>query len=82
MLSFRNLPWLCVRGGATTFNAYISISDRKGEDVMWSLDFRYIAAGAAWRRVRSWERPSLWIDVNQCTPCKAWRIAAVLARSS
>lgn len=68
MLYFRNLRWLCVRGGATSFNVYITVSDRKREDVMWSLDLRYIAAGAAWRRVPEWERPSLWIEVDHFQP--------------
>jgi hypothetical protein len=53
-----------VRGGATSFNAYISMSARKREDVMWTLNLRYIAAGASWRRVHGWQRPSLWIEVN------------------
>lgn len=73
MLYFRNLPWLCVRGGATSFGAYISVGDRKREDVMWSIDLRYIATGAAWRRVRGWERPSLWIDVDHFqAPTATW----------
>ena len=73
MLYFRNRPWLCVRGGATTFEAYISISDRTREDVMWSMELRYIASGAAWRRVRDWDRPALWIEINRFqAPVPAW----------
>jgi hypothetical protein len=73
VLYFRDLPWLCVRGGATCFNAYISIGDRKREDVTWGIDLQYIAAGAAWRRVRQWERPILYVEVNHFqAPAKSW----------
>jgi hypothetical protein len=57
-----------VRGGATCFNSYIRVSARKRKDVMWSIRLRYTAAGAAWRRVREWERPSLWVEVNDFQP--------------
>lgn len=54
-------------------NAYISVGDRKREEVMWSMKARYVAAGAAWRRVHDWERPSLWIDVDHFqAPARAW----------
>jgi hypothetical protein len=73
VLYFRNVPWLCVRGGATCFTAYITVSARKREEVMWSIDLRYVAAGAAWRRVHEWERPSLWIDVDHFqAPAARW----------
>ena len=68
MLYFRDSQWLRVNGGASTFNAYITLGDRQREDVMWSIHLRYLAAGARWRRVRQWERPSLWIEVNHFRP--------------
>ena len=64
MLYFRDSPWLRVNGEASSFNVYISQGHRKREDVMWSIHLRYIAAGAAWRRVREWHRPSVWIEVH------------------
>src|SRR2546430_17023569 len=73
MLNFRDLRWLKVNGGASQFDAYISQSDSKREEIMWSIALRYIAAGAAWRRVREWERPSLWIDIHHFrAPQNSW----------
>jgi hypothetical protein len=73
MLYFRDSPWLRVNGGASVFNVYISQSSRKREDPMWSIHLRYIAAGAAWRRVKEWDRPSLWIEVNHFqAPPNSW----------
>lgn len=73
MLYFRDSPWLRVNGAASVFNVYISQSSRKREDVMWSIHLQYIAAGAAWRRVREWERPLLWIEVNHFqAPPNSW----------
>jgi hypothetical protein len=38
------------------------------------LDFRCVAGGAEWRRVRYWERPSLWVMVSSFKPkLRDWR---------
>lgn len=72
MLYFRDLSWLRVNG-ASRFDVYIGPQHRKRSDPMWTLRLRYIAAGAAWRRVREWERPSLWIELNYFqAPAHSW----------
>jgi hypothetical protein len=40
---------------------------------MWSLESRYTAGGAEWRRVQSWNRPSLWLELHHLqAPAKSW----------
>ena len=73
MIYFRNYHWLPVQG-YSRFDALIQTDDQKREDVFWMLDFRCVAAGAEWRRVRHWERPSLWVQVNGFKPkLRGWR---------
>ncbi len=73
MIYFRDHYWLPVQG-YSRFDALIQTDDQKREDVFWMLDFRCVAAGAEWRRVRHWERPSLWVQVNGFKPkLRDWR---------
>lgn len=78
MLRYRDHEWL-VRHGPTRFEVYIAANHRKPEDVQWSMELHYIAAGAQWRRVQeshrpsvqlsvsSWEMPGTkWTDLEQC----------------
>jgi hypothetical protein len=67
MVHFREHRWLLVNG-QSRFSAFISTDDRTREDVLWSLDLHYVAGGAVWRRVRSWERPSLWVGLTGYHP--------------
>ncbi|MBV9128509.1 MAG: hypothetical protein JO117_10540 [Verrucomicrobia bacterium] len=72
MLSFRDYQWLRVNG-ASRFDAYIPLEARTREDVCWFLSLSYVAAGAAWRRVQQWNRPSLWLQIsNFKAPARAW----------
>ncbi len=54
--------------GYTHFEARIDTRDRTRTDVFWMLNLLAIAGGPAWRRVRSWERPSLWLTLSSFTP--------------
>lgn len=67
MIHFRDQHWLPVHG-YTRFDALIQTDDQKREDVFWMLDFRCVAGGAQWRRVREWERPSLWVQISSFKP--------------
>ena len=67
MVHFREHRWLPVNG-QSRFSAFISTDDRTREDVLWSLDLHYVAGGAVWRRVHSWERPSLWVGLTGYHP--------------
>lgn len=67
MIYFRDQHWLPVQG-YTRFDALIQTDDKKKEDVFWMLDFRCVAGGAQWRRVHSWERPSLWLQLSSIKP--------------
>ncbi len=72
MLYFRDYQWSPVNRHRR-FDAYIKPDARTREDVFWSLHLRYVAAGAAWRRVREWERPSLWLDLWSFKPkLRSW----------
>ena len=62
MVYFRDHRWLLLNS-QSRLSAFIAPGDRTREDVNWHLDLRYTAAGAQWRRVQSWHRPSLWIGV-------------------
>lgn len=73
MIYFRNYHWLPVHG-YSRFDALIQTDDQKREDVFWMLDFRCVAGGAEWRRVRKWERPSLWLQISSFKPkLRDWR---------
>jgi hypothetical protein len=73
VLYFRDNQWLRVNG-ASRFSAYISPEDRKREDVSWFLQLMYLAAGPQWRRVPSWERPRLWLEMAHFrVPGSSWR---------
>ena len=67
MIYFRDYQWLTVRG-YTQFHALISTEDQKREDVFWVLNLRCIAGGPQWRRVKYWERPSLWLEISSIKP--------------
>lgn len=67
MIYFRNYQWLPVNG-YRRFDAYIITDTRSREEVLWSLHLRYVLGGAAWRRVREWERLSLWLGVFHFNP--------------
>jgi hypothetical protein len=67
VIYFRDYHWLPVQG-YTRFDALIQTDDKKREDVFWMLDFRCEAGGAEWRRVRHWERPSLWLQISSFKP--------------
>ena len=72
MIYFREERWLRVNG-ATRVSAYIVADDRTREDVMWSMELRYIAGGVLWRRVRGWHRPWLWMQVSSfAAPRTSW----------
>ncbi|HEY5232211.1 MAG TPA: hypothetical protein VIK35_01580 [Verrucomicrobiae bacterium] len=73
MIYFRDHHWLPVQG-YTRFDALIQTDDKKKDDVFWMLDFRCVAGGAQWRRVRHWERPSLWLQLSSIKPkLRDWR---------
>lgn len=73
MIYFRDHHWLPVHG-YNQFEALIQTDDRKREDVFWMLNFRCVAGGAQWRRVRHWERPSLWLQISSFKPkLRDWR---------
>lgn len=73
MIYFRNFQWLPVPGH-NRFNALIQTDDQKRDDVFWMLDLRCEAGGAEWRRVRHWERPSLWLQISSFKPkLRDWR---------
>lgn len=67
MLYFREHEWMLVPG-MTRFSAWIRPGDQSHEDILWSLNLRYEVRGAQWRRVRSWERPSLFLNVTNFQP--------------
>lgn len=67
MVFFGEHRWLLVNS-YSRFEAYIRPQDSRREQVMWTLQMRYFAHGAIWRRVKDWERPSLWLQVNSFTP--------------
>ena len=69
MLRFREHNWL-LAPGTTCFQAWIQPAHRTHEDITWSLVIRYVAGGARWRRVKSWERPSLLIEIHGIRPKK------------
>lgn len=73
MIYFRNYQWLPV-AGYNRIDALIQTDDRKRDDVFWMLDFRCVAGGAEWRRVRHWERPQLWLEISSFKPkLRDWR---------
>src|SRR5665213_3055597 len=73
VIYFRDHHWLPVHG-YNQFEALIQTDDRKREDVFWMLNFRCVASGAQWRRVRHWERPSLWLQISSFKPkLRDWR---------
>jgi hypothetical protein len=73
VIYFRDYHWLPVQG-YTRFDALIQTDDQKREDVFWMLDFRCEAGGAEWRRVKHWERPSLWLQIHSFKPkLRDWR---------
>jgi hypothetical protein len=73
MIYFRDYHWLPVPGH-NRFDALIQTDDQQREDVFWMLDFRCVATGAEWRRVRHWERPSLWLQISSFKPkLRDWR---------
>jgi hypothetical protein len=73
MIYFRDQHWLPVHG-YNQFEALIQTDDRKREDVFWMLRLRCVAGGAQWRRVRHWERPSLWLQISSFKPrLRDWR---------
>lgn len=41
---------------------------RTRDDLLWQLQLRYVAGGAAWRRVRCADRPWLWLVVSRFDP--------------
>ncbi len=72
MVYFRDYQWLPVHGH-NRFSAYIAPDARAREDVHWELRIHYVAGGAAWRRVQSWERPSLWLSLSGFEPkLRSW----------
>ena len=73
MIYFRNHHWLPVPGH-NRFDALIQTDDQQRDDVSWMLDFRCMAGDAEWRRVRHWERPSLWLGISSFKPkLRDWR---------
>ena len=64
MVYFRDYQWLVING-TTRFDAYIKPGDKEAH---WSLDMRCVASGLPWRRVREWERPSLWLVLSGFKP--------------
>jgi hypothetical protein len=73
MIYFRNYHWLPVHG-YSCFNAHIGTHCQKREDIFWMLSLRCIAGGPEWRRVKSWERPSLWLQISSFKPkLRDWR---------
>ena len=72
MLYFHDQPWLIARGHSR-FEALIQSDHRTREDVFWQLRMEYVAGGAAWRRVHSWERPHVHLCINGFDPeLKSW----------
>lgn len=72
MLRFCDHEWL-VRHGLTRFEVYITQRHRKPEDVMWSMELHYIAAGPQWRRVRESGRPRAHLSLSSWEhPGKSW----------
>ena len=67
MIYFRDSQWLTVQG-YTRFDVLINSNTQKREDVFWMLDLRCIAGGPPWRRVRQWDRPSLWLQIHSFKP--------------
>jgi len=60
--------------GASRFFAYLTPKDRSPQDVHWTLQLQYAAAGAIWRRVPLWKRPELWVEVSSFKlPGPGWR---------
>jgi hypothetical protein len=73
VIYFRDHHWLPVHG-YNLFEALIQTEDRKREDVFWTLRLRCVAGGPQWRRVRHWERPSLWLEISSFKPkLRDWR---------
>ena len=73
MIYFRDYHWLPVQG-YNQFEVLIQTDDRKREDVFWTLRLRCVASGPQWRRVRHWERPSLWLEISSFKPkLRDWR---------
>lgn len=68
MLNFRDHDWLAVPG-ATHLWVDILPEDRTVDDLRWSLEFRYVATGGKWRRVRHSQRPKLDLTVSIFRPC-------------
>jgi hypothetical protein len=72
MLYFREHQWLVVQG-ASLFHATIQPEMRRRQNVYWSLDLQFRAAGPVWRRVQSWDRPELHVIVGHFQwPHQSW----------
>ncbi len=63
MLYFRDLTWLKCNG-ATLLTAVIRLTHRRREEVEWSMQLRWMAAGVEWQRVRSQKRPQLVLGLS------------------
>ena len=63
MLYYQAFDWLLLHG-ASRFSVHLGPDVQKPEEVEWWLELQYIAAGAQWRRMKSWERPHLWLSLS------------------
>ncbi len=73
MLYFREHQWTVVPG-KTLLRCSISPEARSHDDVHWRLSLHYVAAGPQWRRVRSYHRPMIFLDVFSFRPrITAWQ---------
>jgi hypothetical protein len=67
MLYFRDHHWLLILG-TSRFEVSIDPPDTCAEDLRWHLFLSYAAGGAKWRRVRSWERPRMRLELFNFRP--------------
>jgi len=64
MLSFQDHDWLLLYGESSRLSAHVSLDVLAPEEVHWELSMSFIAAGARWRRVQSWDRPSFRLTLS------------------
>ena len=67
MLNYQDHDWMLVPGGSRV-TAYLCPEDRSAEDLKWWWNLDYTAVGPKWRRVQSWHRPRISVEVAHFQP--------------
>jgi hypothetical protein len=70
---FGEHEWL-LRHGSSRFSAWLDSRTKTTADIHWELSLVYLAAGAPWRRVESYDRPTLSLYLPCFRPeLRTWR---------